>query len=132
MIRSINRGYYFNIAGGFAKKSMVLGKDIATTIMQASNIGGIYNLTDGFHPTFRELSLCISKKLKKTYIPNMPLFIAKLLAKFGDMFGHSFPINSNKLVKITSTLTFNDNKARIEFGWNPTPVLKGFNLQDDV
>jgi nucleoside-diphosphate-sugar epimerase len=125
MIRSIKRGYYFNIAGGFAKKSMVLGKDVATTIMEASYIGGIYNLTDGFHPSFRELSLCISKKMKMTYIPNMPLFIAKLLAKFGDIFGHSFPINSNKLTKITSTLTFNDNKARNAFGWNPTPVLNG-------
>ena len=132
MIKAIKKGYYFNIAGGTAKKSMVLASDITKFILNASEVGGTYNLTDGIHPTFYELSKSISRNLDKSYVPNMPLFIANLLAKIGDILGKIFPINSNKLSKITSTLTFDDSKARIAFGWNPTPVLEEFKIIKDA
>jgi nucleoside-diphosphate-sugar epimerase len=130
MINGIKRGYYFNIAGGNAKKSMVLASDIAKFILKAAEVGGTYNLTDGTHPTFNELSKCITRNLGKSFVPNMPLFIANVLAKIGDLFGNAFPINSNKLSKIISTLTFDDSKARRAFGWNPTPVLEGFKIYE--
>lgn len=132
MIRGIKKSYYFNIAGGNAKKSMVLASDISKFILKAAEVGGTYNLTDGIHPTFNELSKSISRNLDKSFVPNMPLFIANLLAKIGDILGKTFPINSNKLSKITSTLTFDDSKARIAFGWNPTPVLEGFKIIKDA
>jgi hypothetical protein len=34
-------------------------------------------------------------------------------------------------LKITSTLTFDDSKARNAFGWKPTPVLEGFKIIKD-
>ena len=43
-----------------------------------------------------------------------------------------FTAFTNKLLKITSTLTFDDSKARMSFDWKPTPVLEGFKLQEDV
>ncbi len=132
MIQGIKKGYYFNIAGGNAKKSMVLASEIAKFILKAAEVGGTYNLTDGIHPSFNELSKSISRNLDKLFVPNMPLFIAKVLAKIGDVVGNAFPINSNKLSKITSTLTFDDSKARIAFGWNPTPVLDSFKLHEDA
>ncbi len=132
MIQAIEKGYYFNIGGGTAKKSMVLASDIAKFILKAAEIGGTYNLTDGMHPSLNELTKSISTNLDKSFVPNMPLFIAKVLAKIGDKLGNSFPINSNKLKKITSTLTFDDSKARIAFGWNPIPVLESLNLQKDA
>ena len=132
MIQGIKKGYYFNIAGGNAKKSMVLASDIAKFILKAAEVGGTYNLTDGIHPTFNELSKSISRNLDKSFVPNMPLFIANVLAKIGDIVGNTFPINSNKLSKITSTLTFDDSKARIAFGWNPTPILDSFKLHEDA
>lgn len=128
MIQGIKKGYYFNIAGGNAKKSMVLASDISKFILKAAEIGGTYNLTDGIHPTFNELSKSIARNLDKSFVPDMPLFVANVLAKTGDILGNTFPFNSNKLSKITSTLTFDDSKARIAFGWNPTPVLEIFNL----
>ena len=130
MINGIKKGYYFNIAGGNAKKSMVLASDIAKSILDAAEVGGIYNLTDGIHPTFNELSKSISQNLDKSFVPNMPLFIANTLAKIGDILKDVFPINSYKLSKITSTLTFDDSKARKAFNWNPTPVLKGFKINE--
>jgi nucleoside-diphosphate-sugar epimerase len=131
MILGIKRGYYFNISGGNIKKSMVLASDVSKHIYKISQIGGIYNLTDGVHPTFNELSNNISRQLGKKFVPNLPLHFAKILSKFGDIFGDSFPINSNKLSKINSNLTFDDAKARIAFGWEPTPVLKGFKLYEN-
>lgn len=123
MINGINKGYYFNIAGGQARKSMVLANDVAAILLKASEIGGIYNLTDGFHPNFYELSNAIGKKYGKSRIFNLPFFIAKTIALVGDFKGEKFPIDSNKLKKITSDLTFDDTKARKILGWNPSNVL---------
>ena len=128
MIKGIRKGYYCNIGGGGARKSMVLGEDIAKHILAVSEVGGTYNLTDGYHPNFQELSHHIANQLNKKNIPNIPLSIAKLIAKTGDLFGERAPINTNKLHKLTATLTFDDSKARRAFGWNPTPVLKGFKI----
>jgi nucleoside-diphosphate-sugar epimerase len=132
MIRGIKKGYYFNIAGGNAKKSMVLATDVAKFILVAAEIGGTYNLTDGYNPTFNELSKNIANQIGKPFVPNLPRFIGLILAKFGDLLGNKFPINSDKFLKITSTLTFDDTKARLAFGWNPNPVLKNFKICKDV
>jgi nucleoside-diphosphate-sugar epimerase len=130
MIYGIKKGYYFNIFGGTARKSMVLASDVAKFILKAAEVGGTYNLTDGYHPNFNELSHCIAKQINKNYVPNIPLFFAKIVAFVGDIVGQKFPINSDKVKKITSTLTFDDSKAREAFGWNPTPVLKGFKIYE--
>jgi nucleoside-diphosphate-sugar epimerase len=123
MLKGIKKGYYFNIAGGKAKKSMVLAEDVAKAILKVSSIGGVYNLTDGYHPTFSEISNCMSSHLGKGKPLNMPLWLAKILAKFGDFLGDKAPINTTKLNKITSDLTFDDSKAREAFGWSPRKVV---------
>jgi nucleoside-diphosphate-sugar epimerase len=128
MIKGIQKGYYFNIAGGKAKKSMVLAEDIAKSILRVAEIGGIYNLTDGYHPSFEELSNHISIQLGKRKPMNMQFLLARAVAKFGDFLGNKVPFNTNKLNKITSNLTFDDAKAREAFGWDPKPVLEGFKL----
>lgn len=126
MINAINKGYYFNIGGGVARKSMVMATDVAKHILIASNVGGIYNLTDGQHPSFKDFSNLISSQLNKKHIPNMPIIFAIILAFIGDIIGEAFPINSKKLKKLTKDLTFDDSKARISFGWRPKSVLKEF------
>ena len=126
MLKAIRKGFYFNIGGGKARKSMVLAEDVAKVIGTASEVGGIYNLTDGYHPSFAELSNHISIQLGKGKIRNMPMWCASIIANFGDLLGSKVPLNTNKLKKITSDLTFDDSKAKEAFGWNPTPVLEGF------
>jgi nucleoside-diphosphate-sugar epimerase len=128
MIQGIKKRYYFNIGGGIARKSMVLAEDVAKIIPVAANIGGVYNLTDGCHPNFSELSQVIAKQLGKSPPLNIPLWIAKLLAKAGDLIGTQAPINSDKLKKLTSDLTFDDSKAQKLLGWKPTHVLSGFRI----
>ncbi len=124
MIQGIKKGYYFNIAGGKAQKSMVRAEDVARFILPASEVGGIYHLTDGHHPSFYELSHSIGKSMGRNWIPNMPYWLAKIVAKIGDVVGPKFPLNSDKLLKITSELTFDDSLARAKFGWDPKPVVE--------
>jgi nucleoside-diphosphate-sugar epimerase len=126
MIKGIKKGYYFNIGGGLAKKSMVLTEDVANILVKASEIGGIYNLTDGYHPNFFEISSAIAKQNGKSIPFNMPYIIAKMIALFGDVVGSKFPLNSNKLKKITTDLTFDDNRAREVLGWQPRNVIDWF------
>lgn len=128
MINSMKKGYYFNIDGGKVCKSMVLANDVVRFILPASEIGGIYNLTDGIHPNFLQLSQVIGRSFGRNSFPNMTLFIAKAIAKFGDFWGPNFPLNSNKFLKITSELTFDDSLARKKFGWNPNPVLSNIDI----
>lgn len=126
MIKAIYKGYYFNIGGGKSKKSMVLAMDVASFIPIVAPIGGIYNLTDGFHPSFYELSVAISKQKNKKIPYNLPLFMAKMIGFIGDILGERSPVNSTKIKKITSDLTFDDSKARQIVGWKPQEVLKYF------
>lgn len=124
MVQGIKKGYYVNIAGGKARKSMVRAEDVARFILPASEVGGIYHLTDGHHPNFYELSHSIGKSMGRNWIPNMPYWLAKIVAKIGDVVGPHFPLNSDKLQKITSELTFDDSLARAKFGWDPKPVVE--------
>ncbi|MHA8090238.1 NAD-dependent epimerase/dehydratase family protein [Aquirufa antheringensis] len=130
MISAIKGNYYFNISGGQARKSMVLVTDVSRYILKASETGGIYNLTDGYHPNFNELSHHIAKQVSKKFIPNLPFFSVRISALIGDKIWKNFPINSIKLTKIISTLTFDDSKARKAFGWDPKPVLKEFKIYE--
>jgi nucleoside-diphosphate-sugar epimerase len=124
MVKAIEKGYYFNIGGGGAKKSMVLARDVAKFISIVAPIGGVYNLTDGIHPDFRELSTAITISKKKSLPFNLPLKIAKILGNLGDLMGNKVPINSVKFNKIISTLTFDDCKARAIHNWKPESVLE--------
>jgi nucleoside-diphosphate-sugar epimerase len=126
MIRAIRRGYYFNIDNGGAKKSVVLAKDVAAIIPKAAAIGGIYNLTDGYHPTFAEIATNIAAALGKSKPLTMPGTLARLLAKIGDFVGRSFPLDSRKLKIISTDLTFDDTKAKATLNWKANAVLTAF------
>ncbi len=128
MIQGIQKGYYLNIAGGKAKKSMVLAEDVAKFILKAASIGGVYNLTDGYHPSFAEFSECISINLRKGKPKQIPMWLARIVAILGDFMGSNAILNSSKLKKIATNLTYDDTKAREAFGWDPTPVLEGFKI----
>ncbi|OXA97456.1 UDP-galactose-4-epimerase [Flavobacterium oncorhynchi] len=124
MSNAIKKGYYFNIGGGKAKKSMVLAEDVAKFIIYVAKIGGVYHLTDSIDPNFKELSLAIAKINNKSVPLNMPIIFAKLLGKCGDIFGSKSPINSLKVAKICSELTFDDSKSRSIKEWKPNSVLE--------
>ena len=129
MINGIKSGFYFNIACGKAKKSVVLAEDVAKLITKVAAVGGIYNLTDGYDPSFQELASLIADQLNQNRPLNMPLFLATLLGRIGDLIGKPFPLNTNKVKKMTNDLTFDDSKARTLLNWSPSRVIDSFKIQ---
>lgn len=128
MINGIKNGYYLRIGSSSARKSMLMAEDIAIIIPKLAEVGGIYNLCDNHHPSFAELEELISKQLNKKLQFSVPYWFAKILAFIGDIVGERFPVNSNKLSKITQTLTFSNEKAKRELQWEPLDVLQNFKI----
>lgn len=124
MIQGIKTGRYLSIGKAESKKSMVWAEDVADLIPHLSKTEGIFNLTDGYHPSFGELENAICTAIGKKNPFKLPIYLARILGKVGDLLGDRFPVNSQKIDKITSTLTFDDQKARKQLNWKPTPVLE--------
>jgi GlcNAc-P-P-Und epimerase len=122
MIMAIKQNRYFTIGRGEARKSMVLADDVARGIPFAAAKGGIYNLTDGQHPTMADLAFLVANLSGKQKPKSIPLWFAKLLAFIGNLYGSKAPITTSKLTKLTASLTFDDSNARKAFGWNSRPV----------
>ena len=129
MIHVIRSGKYLSIAGGRARKSVLMVQDIAKLVPLLAEKGGIYNVCDSHHPTFRELETTICRQLDKKLPLSIPYWVAKCMALAGDCLGRKAPINSLKLDKITKSLTFSNEKAIRELGWKPTNVLENFNIE---
>ena len=129
MINGIRTGRYLSIAGGKARKSVLMVEDIHRLIMSLIEKGGVYNVCDDSQPTFRELEMLISKQLGKKVPISIPYWMAKLMALIGDLLGSKAPINSLKLSKITESLTFSNEKAKRELGWQPLDVLENFRIE---
>lgn len=129
MIRGIKTGKYLSIAGGKARKSVLMVEDIDRLILPLMEKGGIYNVCDDSQPTFRELEILISKQLGLKTPISIPFWLAKSMALVGDLMGKKAPINSLKLKKITESLTFSNEKAKRELNWQPLDVLENFRIQ---
>ena len=123
MVKAVQKNRWMHIAGGNARRSMVLAFDVAAVVEKAWSIGGTYNLTDGEHPSYRQLYEKMARFYQAGKAPNIPLWLAQGLAKLGDLWGGSFPINSKVLEKLTKNLIFEDKKAREYLNWKPRPVL---------
>ena len=129
MIHGIKNGKYLSIAGGKARKSVLMVQDIANLLPMLIEKGGIYNVCDSYQPSFRELEMVICKQLNKKRPISIPYWLAKSMAVVGDCLGEKAPINSLKLRKITSSLTFSNEKATRELGWKPMNVLRNFQIE---
>lgn len=126
MIAAIEKGYYFRIGTGKARRSVVLAKDVGQLIPDLIDKQGIFNLTDGYHPTLAELDAYLADQLAAN-VKIMPSKMAKYLAKVGDYIPYA-PFNSYKFEKLTKTLTFSDKKAQDELGWSPNEVVNNFKI----
>ncbi len=127
MVTALRSGRYLGIGSGSARRSMVLVEDVAKVLPAAARVGGIFNLADGYHPSFAELEDAICAALGRSSPRRVPLTLARLLANAGDrgqeLTGRQFPFSSRTLMKMTSTLTLSDRQGRVRLGWSPTPVL---------
>lgn len=128
MVNGVRRGFYMNIAGGKVIKSILMAEDIARILPSLVEKGGTYNVCDTRQPSFGELSISVAKQLGKGKPMNIPYWMAWCMAKVGDLLGSKAPINSYKLEKMTKSLTFSNEKARKELGWEPLDVLDNYKI----
>lgn len=127
MVNGIKSGAYLSIAGGKARKSVLMADDIANLVPLVAAKGGVYNVCDDHNPSFGELEATIAKQLGKRKPLSIPYWMAKCLALVGDVFS-SFPINSQRLKKIVTSDTWSNEKAKRELGWQPMDVLKNYKI----
>ena len=128
MVNGVRKGFYMNIAGGSVVKSILMAEDIARILPFLIDKGGIYNVCDTRQPSFGELSISVAKQLGKRKPISIPYWMAWCMAKVGDLLGSKAPINSYKLKKMTKSLTFSNEKARRELGWEPMDVLENYRV----
>ena len=128
MVNGVRKGFYMNIAGGSVVKSILMAEDIARILPFLIEKGGIYNVCDTRQPSFGELSISVANQLGKRKPISIPYWMAWCMAKVGDLLGSKAPINSYKLKKMTKSLTFSNEKARRELGWEPMDVLENYRV----
>ena len=128
MVDGIRKGFYMNIAGGKVIKSILMAEDIARLLPLLEEKGGVYNVCDTRQPSFGEISQSVAKQLGKRKPMSIPYWMAWCMAKVGDLLGNKAPINSYKLEKMTKSLTFSNEKARRELGWEPLDVLTNYKI----
>ena len=128
MVSGIQKGFYLNIAGGKVKKSVLMAEDIARLFPLVAEKGGVYNVCDSYQPSFGELSASVARQLGKRKPISIPYWMAWCMAKGGDLLGREAPINSYKLQKMTKSLTFSNEKARRDLGWEPLDVLTHYKI----
>jgi nucleoside-diphosphate-sugar epimerase len=124
--RAVKEGKYFRIKGNKARKSMVLAGDVARLIPRLEGKQGVFNLTDGVHPYFGEIESALEQSTGKRISLSVPLPVMRGVAMVSSLFHRAnlrVPLTNATLNKMLSSLTFNDEKARQELGWQPKPVV---------
>lgn len=127
MVRGIKTGAYLSINHGRAKKSMLMAEDIANVVPLIALKGGIYNICDDYNPSFGELEKSIAEQLGKRSPISIPLWVAKIIAKIGDLIPF-IPLNSSRLENIISDDTWSNEKIKRELGWSPKDVLSNYKI----
>lgn len=128
MVNGIKKGFYMNIASGKVVKSILMAEDIARLLPLLTEKGGVYNVCDTRQPSFGEISVSVAKQLGEHKPISIPYWMAWCMAKVGDLLGSKAPINTYKLEKMTKSLTFSNEKARKELGWEPLDVLTNYKI----
>lgn len=128
MIRGIKTGRYLSLAKGRAKRSVVLADDVAQLIVNNQEASGVYNLTDGYHPSFFELEEVIALQLNRKLPVSISESFAKAIGRIGDFIPGS-PVNSDIVGKMLSDYIFDDRKAREGLGWQPKKVIDHFRVR---
>ena len=127
MINAIQKGFYFNVAGGKAARSVVLKEDIAPFLKALGEHGGTYNFTDQKGITYASLYQEIRKHASCPRRPDLPYWFAWCLALAGECLQyairHPVPLDFHRLEKLTNSLTFDSSLAEKDIPFVPRPVL---------
>lgn len=114
MYDAIVGGWYFHVRGNTARRSVVMGDDIAKAARLTYMQGGVYNVSDGYNHTVIELgdAMAAHSRCNKRIL-HCPRALLKFAAKVGDLIAPlGAVLNSERLSILTSTMTFSNAKLR--------------------
>jgi nucleoside-diphosphate-sugar epimerase len=122
MIKAIQKGYYFRVGRGDAKRSIISTLQVAISIEKLVGKEGVFNIIDSGYPRINEIDQHIADIYSKK-IKTIPRFVFKILSLLGDILPF-LPLNSLKYGKLTNSLVFSNLKLLQETNWTPVDSLK--------
>jgi UDP-glucose 4-epimerase len=132
LINTIYCKKFFYFGEGKAKRSMISSVNAAeaaySAALEPEAANQIFCVTDGQDYTIEELVETICLALNTNWRPlHLPLFLAHSIGKMGDFLEKSthihFPLNSDKVRKLSHPLTFSCEKAKGILGYKPIETL---------
>lgn len=128
LINGLKTWKYLRIGGGFARRSMVAADELAQFLPTVLKKGGVFHLTDGEHPRLRDIEEAVSSLYGRSNPFNLPMPLALSVARIFDFIqiltNKTMPFNSQRLGKMTQSLTFDDTFARDRLNWSSSSVLE--------
>ena len=131
LIKAIYHKHFFYFGDGKCLRSMISSKNAAESAFKAAfesrAADDVFCVTDGQDYTLHDLVETICQTLNTSWRPfHMPLSMAGWLGKCGDVLERlhiPFPLNLDKVRKLSSSLTFSCQKAKRVLGYEPVETL---------
>lgn len=132
LIKAVQYRLFFHFGKGESLRSMISSENAAVAAIKAAfepnAANNVYCITDGYDPTMNELINAISEALGVNGRPiHIPEVLANTAGRCGDLIGklinRSFPLNSDRVRKLSSSLTFSNMKAKQELGYQAQDTL---------
>ena len=133
LIKSIRNRLFFYFGNGNCLRSMISSRNAAEVAVRAAvepkAVNEVFCVTNGQDYTMNEIVESICGALDMNWRPyHLPVFLAELAGRFGDVLRKwchvPFPIDSDRVRKLSRPLTFSCEKAKRVLGYEPVEILK--------
>ena len=133
LIKVIHSKIFFYFGDGSCLRSMISSQNAAEAAARAAfeprAANEVFCITDGRDYTLKELIDSVCCALSMSWRPyHLPVFWAELAGRFGDILRRrchiSFPIDSDRVKKLSRPLTFSCQKAKRVLGYQPVETLE--------
>lgn len=133
LIKTVQSRLFFYFGDGNCLRSMISSKNAAEAAIRAAieprAANEIFCVTDGWDYTMNELVGSICHALGTGWRPfHVPVLLADLAGRLGDIlrkWAHvPFPIDSDRVRKLSRPLTFSCEKAKRVLGYAPVETLE--------
>ena len=133
LIKAIHSRLFFYFGDGNCLRSMISSRNAAEAAVRAAfepkAANEIFCVTDGRDYTMNEFVDSICRALGTSWRPfHVPVLLADMAGKFGDVlrkWAHlPFPIDSDRVRKLSRPLTFSCEKAKKVLGYAPVETLE--------
>ncbi len=134
LIKAVRGRFFFCFGDGNCLRSMISSRNTAEAAVRAraafepKAANEVFCVTDGWDYTMNELVDSICRALGIRWRPyHVPVLLADVAGRFGDVlrkWAHvPFPINSDRVRKLSRPLTFSCEKAKKMLGYEPVETL---------